>query len=82
MWCHENKIRVKLAPKNYDEFSKLALVEISLFQLHIIDTFSDNSSEMCHGEWKLKSRVKRDDDEYFESANDLDDIDGVSSPPP
>ena len=24
------------------------MVEISLIQLHIDDTFSDNSSEMCH----------------------------------
>ena len=31
----------------------LQLVEISLIQLDIINTFSDNSSEMCHGECKL-----------------------------
>ena len=34
-----------------------ALVEISLIQLDIINTFSDNSSEMCHGECKLWSRA-------------------------
>ena len=27
-----------------------ALVVNSLIQLHVIETFSDNSSEMCHGE--------------------------------
>ena len=54
-----------------------ALVEISLIQLDIINTFSDNSSEMCHRESKLWSRagfpVSRDDDEYSESDNDEED---------
>ena len=53
------------------------LVEISLIQLDIINTFSDNSNEMCHGECKLWSRagfpVSRDDDEYSESDNDEED---------
>ena len=55
-----------------------ALVEISLIQLDIINTFSDHSSEMCrHRESKLWSRagfpVSRDDDEYSESDNDEED---------
>ena len=44
-----------------------ALVVNSLIQLHVIETFSDNSSDMCHRECKHWRN------EYSESANDEDD---------